>query len=1031
MLNRIIGFSLRNRITVVIGAMILLVAGGFITSDMDIDVFPELTAPTVVIMTQAPGMAAEEVEKLVTFPIETSVNGATGLRRVRSGSSMGFSIVWAEFNWKTDIYDARQTVTERLIQVSEELPLGAGKPMIAPQASLLGEMMIIGLRSDSLSPTDLRTVAEWTVRPRLLSIPGVSQVTTIGGDAREYQILADPYRMNFYGISMEELAAATRGINENSSGGFINEYGNIYLVRGMARTTDPEEIGSSVTGFHNGEPVRIRDVAEVKAGASPRIGAASYNGMDAVLINITKQPGVNTVKLTGEITGALEDIGKHSGGTFTLHNDIYNQAEFINTSVRNVLRAIAEGGIFVVVILFVFLLNVRTTIISLLAIPLSLLFSIVVLHLLGYTINTMSLGGMAIAIGSLVDDAIIDVENVYKRLRQNAVLPKSDREKPLKVIYEASVEIRPSILNATLIIIITFMPLFFLQGFEGRMLKPLGISFIVSLFASLMVAVTVTPVMCSYLLTGNRRLRQRAKGSWVERNLTRLYQSLLTKSLNRNRVITGVSALGLAVAAALFFTLGNTFLPPFNEGALTINLASSPGTNLEESARAAAKAEKAIMEFPEVISVARKTGRAEMAEHSFSENVSELDVPFTLGERSREQFFADVREALSEIPGLSVEVGQPITHRMDHMVSGTKANIAIKIFGDDLNTLYQTANNIRDEIAEIDGIGDLTVEQLTEAPQLKIRANREMLSRYGIPMTSFTGFIKTAIAGEKVSDMFEGDSRFPLVLRFNEESRSSADAIKDAMIDTGYGNKIPLSMVASVESSAGAYSINRENVRRRIVVSVNVADRDVGSVVDDIEQRIEEHVTLPDNYFIEYSGQFESAASASRTLLVTSLIALVLIFVILYQEFHNTRLALIILLNLPLALIGGIFALKISSGVLSIPSIIGFITLFGIATRNGLLLVSRYEALRHSVKNLKERIITGSADRLNPILMTALTAALALIPLAIGGDKPGNEIQSPMAVVILGGLLSSTLLNIFVIPSVYYLVNRKGKKSTQ
>lgn len=1028
MLNRIIGFSLKNRITVIIGALILLVAGGYITSDMDIDVFPELTAPTVVIMTQAPGMAAEEVEKLVTFPIETSVNGATGLRRVRSGSSMGFSIVWAEFNWETDIYDARQTITERLIQVSEELPLGAGNPVIAPQSSLLGEMMIIGLRSDSLSPTDLRTVAEWTVRQRLLSIPGVSQVTTIGGDAREYQILADPYRMNFYGISLEELAGAARGINENSSGGFINEYGNIYLIRGMARTTDPEEIGSSVTGFYNGEPVRIRDVARVKAGASPRIGSASYNGRDAVLVNITKQPGVNTVKLTHDIKSALEEIGKNSGGTYTMHTDIYNQAEFINTSVRNVLRAIAEGGIFVVVILFIFLLNVRTTIISLLAIPLSLLFSIVVLHLLGYTINTMSLGGMAIAIGSLVDDAIIDVENVYKRLRQNAVLPKGDREKPLKVIYEASVEIRPSILNATLIIIITFMPLFFLEGFEGRMLKPLGISFIVSLFASLMVALTVTPVMCSYLLTGNRRLRKRAKGSWVERNLTHLYRFLLSKSLNRNRVITGVSALGLAVAAALFFTLGNTFLPPFNEGALTINLASSPGTNLEESARAAGMAEKALMEFPEVISVARKTGRAEMAEHSFSENVSELDVPFTLGERSREQFFADVRKTLAEIPGVSVEVGQPITHRMDHMVSGTKANIAIKIFGDDLNTLYQTANNIRDEIADIDGIGDLTVEQLTEAPQLKIRANREMLSRHGIPLTSFTGFIKTAIAGEKVSDMFEGDSRFPLVLRYNEESRSSADAIKNAMIDTGYGNKIPLSMVASVESSAGAYSINRENVRRRIVVSINVADRDVGSVVDDIEQRIEEHVTLPENYYIEYSGQFESASSASRRLLVTSLIALVLIFVILYQEFHNTRLALIILLNLPLALIGGIFALKISSGVLSIPSIIGFITLFGIATRNGLLLVSRYESLRHSVKNLKERIVTGSADRLNPILMTALTAALALIPLAMGGDKPGNEIQSPMAVVILGGLLSSTLLNIFVIPSVYYLVNRKGKR---
>lgn len=1028
MLNRIIDFSIRNRITVMIGALILLIAGGYIASNMDIDVFPELTAPTVVIMTQAPGMAAEEVEKLVTFPIETAVNGSTGLRRVRSGSSMGFSIVWAEFNWETDIYDARQTITERLLQVSEELPLGSGKPLIAPQSSLLGEMMIIGLQSDSLSATDLRTIAEWTVRPRLLSIPGVSQVTTIGGDAKEYQILVDPYRMNFYGIPLQKLAETARGINENSSGGFINEYGNIYMIRGMARTTNLDEIGSSVTGFHNGEPVRIRDVASVTSGASPRIGSASYNGEDAVLVNITKQPGVNTVRLTREIRSALDGIGKNLAGTVSIHTDIYNQAEFINTSVRNVLKAIAEGGIFVVIILFLFLLNVRTTIISLLAIPLSLLFSIIVLHLLGYTINTMSLGGMAIAIGSLVDDAIIDVENVYKRLRQNVLLPKNERENPLTVVYEASVEIRSSILNATLIIIITFMPLFFLEGFEGRMLKPLGISFIVSLFASLMVAITVTPVMCSYLLTGSRRLKKRAKGSWVERNLTAFYRSLLSKSLSINRVIMGGAGILLVAAIVLFFTLGNTFLPPFNEGALTINLASSPGTSLDESARAAGMAEKLLIEFPEVISVARKTGRAEMAEHSFSENVSELDVPFNLKDRSRQQFFADVRNKLSEIPGVSVEVGQPITHRMDHMVSGTKANIAIKIFGDDLNTLYQTANKIRDEVADISGIGDLTVEQLTEAPQLKIRANRELLSRYGIPITNFTSFIQTALAGEKVSDVFEGDSRFPLVLRYNEESRSSADAIKNAMLDTGYGNKIPLSMVATVESSAGAYSINRENVRRRIVVSVNVADRDVGSVVEDIKDRIEGHITLPENYFVEYSGQFESASSASRRLLVTSLIALVLIFVVLYQEFRNSKLALIILLNLPLALIGGIFALKLSSGVLSLPSIIGFITLFGIATRNGLLLVSRYESLSHSVKNLKERIVTGSADRLNPILMTALTAALALIPLAMGGDKPGNEIQSPMAVVILGGLLSSTLLNIFVVPSVYYLVNRRGKK---
>lgn len=1029
MLNRIIDFSLKNRITIVIAALILIITGGYISSTMDIDVFPELTAPTVVIMTSAPGMAPEEVEKLVTFPIETAVNGSTGLRRVRSNSAMGFSIVYVEFDWKTDIYDARQTVTERLIQVGEELPLGVGKPVIAPQASLLGEMMIIGIESDSVSGTDLRTLAEWTVRPRLLSISGVAQVTTIGGDAKEYQILADPFKMRFYDISMTELAETARSLNNNSSGGFINQYGNIYTVRGLARSNNIDDIGSSVVKVLNGLPVRIKEVAEVKIGREPRIGAASYNGRDAVLVNITKQPGVNSVTLTAEINRALDEIRDNLGSSVTFHTDIYNQAEFITTSINNVKKAILEGGIFVIIILFIFLMNYRTTLISLIAIPLSLLFSIIVLKLLGYTINTMSLGGMAIAIGSLVDDAIIDVENVYKHLKQNALLPKGDRKKSLRIVFLASSEIRPAIFSATLIIIITFVPLFFLEGFEGRMLKPLGISFIVSLFASLLVALTVTPVLCSYLLTDIRRLKRQAKGSWVENNISRVYSRTLSGALKGIPLVLGSSILMFLVAVILFFTLGRSFLPPFNEGALTINLATAPGTSLEESSRAGRVAEKIIGEFPEVISVSRKTGRAELAEHSFAENVSELDVPFRLLERDRNQFLADLRASLNAIPGVNVEVGQPITHRMDNMLSGTKANIAIKIFGDDLNELYRLGSLIRNEAADIPGIGDINVEQLTESPQLKIRAKRDMLARYGIPVNNFTQFINLALAGEKVSDVFEEERKFPLVLRYNDETRSTIEGIRGSMIDTYDGMKIPLSFVAEIESSSGAASINRENVKRKIVVSVNVADRDVGSVVGDIRERINASVTLPENYFIEYGGQFESAARASNRLLITSLLALIVIFVILYQEFRNSRLALIILLNLPLALIGGIIAIKISSGVLSIPAIIGFITLFGIATRNGLLLISRYEALRHEGVSLRERIIIGSADRLNPILMTALTAALALIPLAMGGDKPGNEIQSPMAVVILGGLLSSTLLNIFVIPTVYYLVNKKNRKS--
>ncbi len=1024
MLNKLIHFSLNNRITIILGAIILLVSGTFVTRNMDIDVFPELTAPTVVVMTSAPGMAPEEVEQLVSFPIETAVNGSTGLRRVRSASSMGFSIVWVEFNWNTDIYDARQTVTERLLQVSEDLPIGVSNPVIAPQASLLGEMMIIGLESDTKTRMELRTIAEWTLKPRILSIAGVAQVTIIGGDSKEYQILADQEKMKFYNVTLQELEMACRESNENSSGSFINEYGNIYLVRGLGRTNSIEAIGASVIKTVSDLPITISDVATVKTGPAPAIGTAAYNGRDAVLVNITKQPGINTVKLTGEINNAIKEIEQNFESEIRLHTDIYNQAEFIRTSINNVKRAILEGGIFVVIILLVFLMNYRATIISLLAIPLSLFVSIVALSLLGYTINTMSLGGMAIAIGSLVDDAIIDVENVYRHLRNNIKLPKEDRLPVLKVVYNGSSEIRPSILNATIIIIITFIPLFFLEGFEGRMLKPLGISFIISLFASLIVAVTITPVLCSYLLNNEKRLIRRSDGSWMERFLNKHYSRGLSHSLNKNSIVIGLSAFLFIVALLVFTTLGRTFLPPFNEGALTINLSAAPGTSLEESAKIAGKAEAMLLEMPEVIAVGRKTGRAELAEHSFGENVSEIDAPYRVIDRDVNEFLADVRRKLNSLPGVNIDVGQPITHRMDHMLSGTKANIAIKVFGDDLNTLYAIGTQIKSVSEDIEGIGDINVEQLIETPQLKIIANRQMLSRYGIPMNSFTDFVRIALGGEKVSDVFEEEKKFPLVLRYSDNIRGSFDGIRSAMIDTYDGKKIPLSFVADITSSSGAATINRENVKRKIVVSVNVTERDIGSVLGEISDNINSNIIIPDDYRIEYGGQFESARSASLRLLITSLLALLIVYMVLYHEFKNSKLAGIILLNLPLALIGGIFAIRLSSGVVSIPSIIGFITLFGIATRNGLLLISRYEALKPENMSLKERIIRGSADRLNPILMTALTAALALIPLAIAGDKPGNEIQSPMAVVILGGLLSSTLLNIFVVPSVYYLLKK-------
>ncbi|MFO7620130.1 MAG: efflux RND transporter permease subunit [Bacteroidales bacterium] len=1027
MLDRIIDFSLRNRLSIVIGALLLIITGTIVTIRMEIDIFPELTAPTVVIMTEASGMAPEEVETLVSFPIETSVNGATSIRRVRSTSTMGFSIVFVEFDWGTDIYKARQTVAERLIQANAKLPEGIEKPVIAPQTSLLGEMMIIALESDTLTPMELRTMADWTVAPRLLSVGGVAQVNVIGGDIKEYQILADPLKMDFYGVTMNELIEVSKELNTNTSGSFINQYGNKYIVRGMARSDRLSDLANSVVKVSGGIPVRIGDIASVEIGSAPAIGTASYRGRSAVLLTVTRQPDANTVALAENISYVINDIQSNAGSLVTFHNDIYNQAEFINTSVRNVLKALLEGGVFVVIILFLFLFNVRTTIISLLAMPLSLLVAIITLKVLGYTVNTMSLGGMAIAIGSLVDDAIIDVENIYKQLRKNVLLPAEKREPTTRVVFRASSEVRSSIWNATLIIIITFVPLFFLGDLEGRMLRPLGISFIVSLFASLIVAVTLTPVLSSYLLTDEKRLLRAVNGSWTERNLGRIYRSALQFTLSRSRLLIGLTAVLFLISVLMLTKAGTSFLPNFNEGALTVNISLPPGVSLEESAKVGVRAQVILLEIPEVTSVACKTGRAELAEHFFGENMSELDVPFVLADRSREEFFADVRERLRVIPGASIEVGQPITHRMDRMLSGTKANIAIKLFGDDLNDLYTTANVIKSEIAGISGIGDLNVEQLIETPQLKIKPRREMLANYGIDMRSFNSFITYAIGGQAVSDVYEEERRFPIVVRLDDESRSTMEGIRSSLIDTHDGRKVPLSSVAEIESSSGPSVINRENVKRRIVISVNTDGRDVGSVVRDIKERINEEVTLPQNYHIEYGGQFESAENATRRLLAISVIALLVIFLILYQEFKNSTLALIVLLNLPLALIGGIIAIKLSSNVVSIPSIIGFITLFGIATRNGLLLISRYIHLKQEGRPLLDRIISGSADRINPILMTALTAALALIPLAMGGDKPGNEIQSPMAIVILGGLLSSTLLNIFIVPSAYYLIERRTK----
>ncbi len=1031
MLNHIIQFSLNNKYLILLASLALVILGSQIAMDMDVDVFPDLTAPTVVVMTDAHGMAAEEVERLVTFPIEIAVNGATDVRRVRSSSSMGFSFVWVEFDWGTDIFKARQIVSEKLISVTTQMPLGISQPILAPQSSVMGEIFFVGLQADTTSMMDLRTLAEWNVKPLILATGGVSQVTIIGGDYKQYQVQADPQRMKFHRVSTQELIQACAGISQNSSGGVVRQYGNEYVVRGIARTFDLDALGNTWIKSFNGKPVKISDVAQVQIGSAPKMGYASGNAKPAVILSISKQPNANTLEVTRRIEKNLAEIKSTFPLDVTLDTRIFRQADFIENAVSNVGRALLEGGLFVVIILFLFIGNVRTTLISLVAIPLSLLGAILVLRYLGMTINTMSLGGMAIAIGSLVDDAIIDVENVYKRLRQNRQKPESERESAYDVVLGASMEIRASILNATLIIIVAFLPLFFLSGMEGRMLKPLGIAFIVSLFVSLMVAMTLTPLMAKLLLANDRFLQKNDKEKWLVRKLVQFYETSLIRAFRHKRIILSATLVLLMIAVTALFTFGRSFLPEFNEGALTLSIVTKPGTSLEETNNLGTLVEKELLAIAEVTSTARRTGRGELDEHSQTTNSAEVDVNFRLAERSQSEFMAEVRSTLSRIPGIAYTVGQPLGHRIDHMLSGTRANIAIKLFGPDLNTLFMTGNEIKNAIADIKGLVDVNVDQQIEIPQIQIRADRDLLAQYGISIERFNEFVDFAFGGEKLADIYEGQASFDLVMRLNRDYTETLEGIRGALIDAGDGKKIALEQVADIVSVSGPSSISRENVQRKIVVSANVAGRDLRSVVMAIQQKISANVTLPEGYRIEYGGQFESEAKASSTLMFTSLLALLIIFLLLYQEFKDFKLAAIILLNLPLALIGGVFAILLTSNTLSIPAIIGFITLFGIATRNGILLVSNYQRLQSQGISLRETVTRGSSDRLNAILMTALTAALALIPLALRGDLSGNEIQSPMAKVILGGLLSSTLLNIYIVPIVYSMLNSRGIIKTE
>ena len=1055
MLNKIISFSLHNRPVILFFSVLLMIVGIWTACKMEVDVFPDLNAPTVVVMTEAQGMASEEVERLVTFPIETAVNGATDVRRVRSSSTTGFSVVWVEFDWGTDIYRDRQIVSEKLATIGDALPQGVGQPTLGPQSSILGEVMFIGLTADSTSMGDLRTLADWTVRPQLLATGGVAQVTVMGGDIMEYQIRVHPERMRHYGVTLTQVMDATRNMNRNASGGVLYERGNEYIVRGVLTTANTELLGQAVVATTaKGQPVVLADVADVEMGVkSPKMGLASVSGKPAVLLTVTKQPSTSTLELTGKLDEVVEQMRSALPKDVKVNTQLYRQQNFIDSSISNIKKSLVEGGIFVVLVLFIFLMNARTTVISLVTIPLSLLITMLVLHVMGLTINTMSIGGMAIAIGSLVDDAIVDVENVFKRLRQNARLPKEQRQGKLDVIFHASREVRMPILNSTLIIVVSFVPLFFLSGLEGRMLAPLGVSFIVSLFASTVVALTLTPVLCSYLLKdgagsegseegrgkseefnslsleneGGRVKSEEFNGDsphgagsqeprWVRAMKVR-YEQLLMRVLDGpKRALLIATGVLVVLTLVLFFNLGRSFLPPFNEGSFTINVSTLPGVSFEESDRMGEQAERLLLQVPEVKDVARKTGRAELDEHALGVNTSEMEVPFELKDRSKEEVMADIRSKLRTLPGVNVEIGQPISHRIDAMLSGTKAGIAIKVFGPDLTTLHSIGLQIQQATRSIDGVTDLNVEQQVERPQLVIRPRRLLLASNGITLPQFAAYVNAALGGEVVSQVQDGGKTFDLTVRMADEDINSIDHIRNMLIDTADGRQVCLSDVADIFSSAGPNTISRENAQRKLVVSANAQGRDLRSVVNDMRQSIETNVKLPDGYRVEYGGQFESEASASRLLLGLSVVSIIVILLLLYLQFRSWKQSVVVLLNLPLALIGGVLALVVTGGVVSIPAIIGFISLFGMATRGGMLLVDRYNELARHGLSRREVVLRGSLDRLLPILMTALSSGLALIPLALGSSLPGNEIQSPMAQVMLGGLLTSTLLNLIIVP---------------
>ncbi len=1029
MLNALIRWSIQNRLVVLVGSIATMAIGVFLALRLPVDVFPDLTAPTVTVVIEVHNMAPEEVETLVTFPIETALNGATGVRRVRSVSGIGISIVFVEFEWGMDIFRARQVVSEKLQLTQNTLPPDVPVPVLAPISSIMGEIMLIGVTGSPEQSMEMRTIADWTIRRRVLALAGVSQVIPLGGEVQQYQVLVDPERLQAYQCTLEDVLEAAAAASQNSSGGFYSRSGKEFLIRGLGRVHNLQELRRTPIGRSANQSTRLGDVAEVIVGPKTRRGVGSINGSEAVVLAVLKQPEADTLDLTEQIDRVLAEIEPSLPEGIGIEQHIFRQADFIELAIANVLRALRDGAFLVVAILFLFLFNVRTTFISITAIPLSLLFTILVFWAFGVTINTMTLGGMAIAIGALVDDAIIDVENVFRRLRLNT--KKGERHASDQVIYEASSEVRYPIMFATLIVIVVFVPLFALTGLEGRMLRPLGISYIVSIFGSFLAALTVTPALCSFLLPKSRALL-RIQEPWLARTLKDLYSPLLSLSLARPIpvLLLAVALLIPALAAVPF--MGRTFLPEFNEGTLTITQVTLPGTSLEESDRLGQTAERILLSNSEVLSTSRRTGRAELDEHAQEVNGAEIDVRFQLGERSRGEFLEALRSQLTVIPGTSFTIGQPISHRIDHMLSGTRAAVAVKLFGPDLLTLRSLAARIRDVMSEVPGVVDLQVEPQTHVPQLHIRFDRDSAAAHGLSMDALHQAVDVGLNGEVVGQIFEDQKAWDVVVRFPREIQEDPELIERLLVGTPSGNSVPLMQVAEIRTDSGPNRISREDVQRKIVVQCNVAQRDLRTTVNDIQAAVRNSIEFPEGYYVVYGGQFESEAEASRMVGILSFLAVLAVFFLLYVAFSSFRLAILMMSNLPLAMIGGVAAVFLSTGILSIASMVGFITLLGIASRNGILMVSRYEDLLKEGRSLPEAIYEGSIDRLNPILMTALTAGLALIPLALTGHRAGNEIQSPLAVVVVGGLLSSTFLNMIVLPALcarFYPGNREVARS--